>query len=446
MTDTTEPTMDFVDPRVRVELIEVDSIDIGDRYRQQYDNIEELAASIRKHGLMHYLVIDENNRLIAGGRRLQAIKSLGWKKVQCVRKNYIDDLKLREMELDENIQREDMTWQEEVALKDEIVRVKIELYGAKKPGQGQDGKGISQREIAEMLGESPANLSIDRTLAQAMKAIPEIANCKTKDDARKKLKQIQEKAIVAELTERARQDNDFSDKFQIADVSFIVGDAIESLRNHPRSNFGLINVDTPYGIDLNRIKKLQAGEQSIEHNYIEWASEEFLDKCKAVMRECYRIVDDCFMTWWFAIQHYDALYKALVECGWDVDPIPAIWYAGEGSAQTNNVEFYLGRCYEPFFICKKGNPVLQKRGRTNMFQFNKLSSDKKIHPTEKPIELMLDIYKTFTTPGTNILSPFLGSGNDILAALMIDRTCKGYDLNDEVKKRYLVRAHELFGG
>lgn len=438
--------LDFVDPRIRIEMLEVDSIIVGERYRQVYENIDELADSIRKHGLMHCLVVDDQNRLVAGGRRLAAVKSLGWKKVQCMRKSYISDLKLREMELDENIQREDMTWQEEVALKDEIVRVKIELYGEKRPGKGQEGRGISQREIAEMLGESPANLSIDRTLAQAMKEIPELSNCKTKDDARKKLKQIQEKAIIDELSQRAYVDRKSSDKYQQAEVSFVVADAIESLKLHPKFDYSLVHVDTPYGIDLNRIKKTHATEQIIQHNYIEWDLEKFYENCSIVATECFRIVDNSFMVWWFAIQHYQFLYDMLIDIGWEVDPMPAIWFAGEANAQTNHPEFYLGRCYEPFFVCRKGKPILQTRGRVNLFNHPKLTSDKKIHPTEKPLSLIMDIYKTFSTPGANILSPFLGSGNDILAAIHMHRSCRGWDLNDEVRKRYLVRAYEMFRG
>ncbi len=72
--------------------------------------INELAASIKKHGLMQpVIVIEENGEfiLVAGERRLRAVKSLGKKEIKAI----ISDIslnELREYALIENIQREDL--------------------------------------------------------------------------------------------------------------------------------------------------------------------------------------------------------------------------------------------------------------------------------------------------------------------------------------------------
>ena len=48
-------------------------------------SIEDLMASITEMGLLQNLVIDQDNQVVSGNRRLEAIKRLGWIDVQCDR-------------------------------------------------------------------------------------------------------------------------------------------------------------------------------------------------------------------------------------------------------------------------------------------------------------------------------------------------------------------------
>lgn len=59
----------------------ISEIKIRGRYRRNLGDIPNLAASIQEVGLLHPIVVRRDNRLIAGERRLQACKLLGWKKV-----------------------------------------------------------------------------------------------------------------------------------------------------------------------------------------------------------------------------------------------------------------------------------------------------------------------------------------------------------------------------
>ena len=74
------------------------------------ESIKELAASIQKHGLMQPVIVIENEGeyiLVAGERRLRAVKSLGKESIKAI----ISDISLkdlREYALIENIQREDL--------------------------------------------------------------------------------------------------------------------------------------------------------------------------------------------------------------------------------------------------------------------------------------------------------------------------------------------------
>ncbi len=428
--------------RFQSEYLPIESIIIGERFRQDYQNIEDLCASITEHGLIHYPSIDADNNLIAGGRRMEALRRLGWSMIPVTRRHLTTPAQLRELELEENLQRENLSWQEEVNLKNEILRLKQSIHGVK--GLGRNQAGVSQADVAKMVGDSPSNFSLDVQLSNAMASIPELADCKTKDDARKKFKQLQEKLITEELMRRKRESPEKqTDKFKEADNSYIIGDALINLTNHPEYNYSFINCDPPYGIDLNATKKGTENTKTVEQDYKEWSDEDYLRMCKIVATETFRITSNSFMCFWFGIQWYKELYDILQEAGWSVDKVPGIWYA-TGAGQTNQPDLLLGKNYEAFFICRKGKPILNKRGRSNVFEFPKMGAEKKIHQTEKPIELMLEVVNTFCPLHGEVLSPFLGSGVDIMACLKTDRKCRGFDLNSEIKKRFLLKVEETF--
>jgi site-specific DNA-methyltransferase (adenine-specific) len=95
-----------------------------------------------------------------------------------------------------------------------------------------------------------------------------------------------------------------------------------------------------------------------------------------------------------------------------------------------------------FFIIHKGRPVLNKPGRSNVFTFKPVPPQKKTHPTERPIELMMELFQTFSAPGNRYLIPCLGSGTSLLAGHQCSMTGFGYDLAEEFKKDFIVRVQE----
>lgn len=105
-TDATTPTEEV---RVGVsEMVEVSKIKIGERRRDDYGDIGELAQSIKEQGLLHPVGITEDYQLVYGGRRVRAVKSLGWSHIEAVRYGRMENLELRRKELAENMLRLDL--------------------------------------------------------------------------------------------------------------------------------------------------------------------------------------------------------------------------------------------------------------------------------------------------------------------------------------------------
>ena len=108
------------------------------------ESIEELANSIKKHGLLQPIVVikDKNKDryiLVAGERRVRASKKLGKEKIKAIVTDYtLEDL--REYALIENIQREDLN----------PIEVALSLYELIKK------HGYTHEELAKNLGKSRA--------------------------------------------------------------------------------------------------------------------------------------------------------------------------------------------------------------------------------------------------------------------------------------------------
>ena len=131
----------------KVIEIETDKI-IPNPYqpRKKFDNdIEGLAESIRQNGLLQPLTVRKNNdqyELIAGERRLRAIKSLGFETVQCIIIE-ITERNSAVMALVENIQRKDLQFFDEAAALEKL----IDFYG------------MTQEDAALKLGKSQSTIA-----------------------------------------------------------------------------------------------------------------------------------------------------------------------------------------------------------------------------------------------------------------------------------------------
>jgi ParB-like chromosome segregation protein Spo0J len=97
--------------------MQLSAIRVGERHRCKLGDIDSLAASIANVGLLHPIVIAPDGLLIAGQRRLEACRHLGWTEVPV---RVVEDFHAAETlliaERDENVCRLDMTNYEKIML------------------------------------------------------------------------------------------------------------------------------------------------------------------------------------------------------------------------------------------------------------------------------------------------------------------------------------------
>jgi ParB family chromosome partitioning protein len=92
-----------------VRDVAIESIKIKKRVRKDFGDLVPLMNSLKKYGQMNPIVLNSRYELIAGFRRLQALKRLGWTTVRATIVDRNTELEMLELELEENIQRRDLS-------------------------------------------------------------------------------------------------------------------------------------------------------------------------------------------------------------------------------------------------------------------------------------------------------------------------------------------------
>lgn len=74
----------------------------------------------------------------------------------------------------------------------------------------------------------------------------------------------------------------------------------------------------------------------------------------------------------------------------------------------------------------------------NWFKWEKDNKTPKIHPTQKPIEILKTLISIFTDKGDVVIDPVAGSGSTLRACAELGRSCYGF----EIKKDFCKLAKE----
>jgi ParB/RepB/Spo0J family partition protein len=412
-----------------------------DRYRVDFGNLEELKLSLKTNGLICPIAVQQTDGrflLLAGERRLKACSELGWTEIEAkIWTEELSELDIRCIELAENCDRKEFSWQEKVRLQAHIHKLQVGEHGEK---IGPMGTGHSQADTARFLGVNPGEVSVNLKLAKAFDAVPQLAESKTREDALKMLRALQETAIHEELLKRATAvhvaDPSTDEENRMAMCSaFILGDAREQMPLVGDEEMDFIEIDPPYAVELDTHKQ---GPESIMEEYTEVTDQAYYQFMGGILDEAYRILKPGrWLVLWHGHHHSQVLASMLRARGFTVAPIPALWVKPSG--QCNHPEYTMASCYEMFHYASKGNAILLKQGRPNVFHVSPVPPQRKIHPTERPIELLEAILQTFTMKGMRALVPFLGSGATLMAAANQGVDAFGFDLSEMFKRSYEVR-------
>lgn len=409
-----------------IRAIEIEKIKVLHRVREDKGDIEDLAAKIKYKGLIQPITINQRYELLAGERRLLAHKALGLKTIECIVRPTKDPVDAMEIEMIENLARKDMTWQE-------TARGEKVLFELK----AKQGKW-NQREQAKMLHESKGTTWNNIQMAEALEMLPELGEMDSFAAAWKEYKKLEEGVVSEALANKVPGSVKTAAKW--AKDHYHVGDAFAGMAPLRKDLVHFAEIDPPYAVELDKRKSRNQSDNMAEYNEVD--PDEYLHFYEKTASEVFRLLKaDSFAVFWFGWDWFPEVREIIQKAGFKIPTVPAIWTKGQ-AGQTASPDTTLGSCHEPFWLARKGQPKLKKPGRANVFEFSPVPPQRKIHPTERPVELMMEILDTCLWPGSTVLVPFLGSGVTLRAAYRRSHTGFGWDLSEENKKRFLKKVGE----
>ena len=422
-------------------------IDTDQFEKKDLEELQDLADSIKLVGLLNPIVIDDDNVLLAGMRRLCAYTLNGTLAIDANRLGELTELQRRLVELEENVRRVDLRWDDQVNLIAEIDRLKREEHGeatcaptsAAGKEKGKEQEGWSQAKTAALVGKDQPAVSRAINLAEALNMIPQLRECKSADEAQKRFDSMLEQLATQELMKRvAEEEGTKTEKtiVQLVEEGYVIGDCLLGMRALQDDDRRLVmaEVDPPYGIDL---KGKRQGE--VRDSYNEIDAKDYPQFILSTAKEVYRVLaPDSWCIWWYGHEYQALIFQTLTHVGFQVDKIPCAWVKNKG--QTNQPDRYLARGWEPFFLCRKGKPLMHKRGRLNVFAYPGVPNQQRTHDTERPFDLIYDIVSTLCLPKSGIvLVPFMGSGNTLRAAMTHGMKALGWDIDGVEQKTALTK-------
>lgn len=393
--------------RIPLTFTKADAITIPpDRQRKKFDekSIRDFANELAEVGLIHPLTVEKDNTLVAGERRLRALKLLfsEGKEVRhgpAILNNGIVPIVIWEnlspaqryaLELSENVGRENLTWQEKGA-----ALVKLHNFRSE--------QSEFMHSLVDTAVEAGASVNTVREALVIQRHIenPAVASADSPKEALKVIKKIEEAKHRATLAQ--------SFDLEKTPHTLIHGDAYAHLDKLESGIFDCIITDPPYGIGADSFGD-QAGTA---HEYTD-SPEDYEAFRNIIPGESYRLAKpEAFLYTFCDLSRFSELDLHFTLAGWKVWPRPLIWNKLGGGMLPQPL--YGPRySYECILFARKGDRRVVKSAAPDVLSYAPIK--RLLHGAQKPVVLYCDLLSRVCLPGDRILDPFGGSGTGLVAA------------------------------
>lgn len=409
-----------------LEFLSAEEIIVNERQRKDFKqrDLEDLAASIRKVGLIHAPVVNSQMQLVAGERRLKALAMVGsfrYGEVDCVYPEVpthcipeSDPATLFEIELEENLRRVNLTPMEEAAAIASLHNFKVEVVPS------TTIKEVAH-EVAQIEGREPTSHDEVRVaqsvLVEQFKDDPEV-QAAGKVSLAKAFKVAKKKMEIDITRALGGMESASPDDF----FEVIQGDCVQVLKGFDDKSVDILLFDPPYGVGADSF-----GEQAMDlgHQYKDdWEHAEQLIG-SIINSPCYK--DQAHALMFCSFDRWFELVKLYNEANWKVWPRPFIWFKGQ-QAHAPRPGFGPRYSYECVLFASRGNRGVQQ---TINDVFSHPAKRDKIHAAEKPAELLAALIDFVALPGDRILDPTVGSGSIFTAARGKEVYVTGIELSED---------------
>lgn len=424
---------------VEIEKIVVDR---DQRQRRELEGLDELSDSIKRLGLINPIVVTRPGlQLVAGERRLESCRLLGWTHIPCHFADELSEFELKSIELEENIKRRQLPWQDECR----AVYLFHELHKAENPGWTQDDTAAAVGLTAPRIRE---RLDIAREMLSGNQRVVEAPRMSVAAGIVQRKKERLNNAAMDELKEIEAIPRD---KPLVQDFpdSILNIDFLKWAETYEGPRFNFIHCDFPYGIGAN---KFNQGSASLHGGYDDDESV-YWELIHCLVRNIDNIcTDSCHIMFWFSLHYYQSTLDFFQRnSDFHIDPFPLVWVKSDNIGTLPDPQRGPRRIYETAFFGSRGDRKIV-RAKSNAYS---CPTVRDVHMSVKPEPMLRNFFEMFVDESTIFLDPTCGSGSSVRAAESLGAPhVLGLELNPEfhesasraLRSARLMRKAKVNGG
>ena len=379
-----------------------------DRQRRDLAGIPPLAESIARIGLINPIILTEANVLVAGERRLRAIQSLGWTSLAPTQYRYTNKMEWHELEaieLEENIKRRDITWQEQCNAVQRYHKVRGEVVG----------ESWDIRACAAEIGLEYSYVCKLLSIAEEAAKNPEVLKANKASVAVGMVARAKERRVAAALESIGVEEPTPEPKKPGAAPKvpaapahpFLNTDFMDWAKTYKGIPFNFIHCDFPYGINFDKSVGMNKADPERYDD-----SPEYYKLLLTVGLPSLPISQEAHLMFWFSMNHYPLTLLTLKQMGWRVNEFPLIWAKSDNSGIIPDARRGPRRNYETAFIASRGDrPIVSPV--SNIWYGARGPAE---HTSSKPVAMLSHFFRMFIDGTSRVLDPTCGSGNAMKAA------------------------------
>jgi DNA modification methylase len=411
---------------LKIELVDISSIKPYEKNPRKHSKkqVQQIANSILKFRFLNPGAVDDKNVLIAGHGRYEALKLLGKTKMPVIRVKHLSEAQIKAYRIADNKIAENAEWDDNL--------LKVELS-----------------ELSELALETDFEIEVTGFEMAEIDSIIDGDDAPPEDDPLDNIPEPDEDLVITKP----------GDLWQLGDHRLICGNALEEISYITMlksSVANLIFTDSPYNVS---VKKHVGGNGKIKHEEFAMASGEmndleFTEFLSSYMKHCVSFSTDGSMHYHCMDHRHSYEILAAGKANYTEHKNTCVWVknnGGMGSLYRSQHEFV--------FVFKNGtkphtnNIQLGAYGRyrTNVWNyagvnsFGKNQKDLEMHPTVKPVALIMDAIKDCSKRGDIVLDPFGGSGSTLIAAEKTGRFARLIELEPKYCDVTIKRWQDLTG-
>jgi ParB family transcriptional regulator, chromosome partitioning protein len=430
------------------------------RQRRKLEPDPALQQSIKRVGLINPIILTKDYQLIAGERRWEACKALG---MQTISVRWVDDLNIDELkviELEENIKRKDLTWQDSVRAIAELHY----LYGKNDPAW-------NQRMTAEALSIDAGHVSNTLLVATHLKD-PKVAKATSVNEARNLIRRRKEREDETEINDMAIFAREMvvsgTDKPSPILHNIVTPQAqaeaspkpvveapwsrssverairqenfLEWAPSYTGMSFNLIHCDFPYGANVfDGAGQFKPEDQ--EGAYSDQAADYWtLTEC--LIKNLDHLLSPLgHIMFWLspkpAVMLKTMRLFELQGPSIEFYPYPLIWHKSDNSGIVGDSQRWPRHTYEAALLAYRGRRPLVKTVADSYSG----PGDRKLHPSCKPEPMLRHFFGSLVDGNTRFLDPTCGAASSLRAAESLGALPQNV-LGLEIEERFVSVGRE----